>query len=93
MLEHDALTARLSLPHLLEYFTFQNIFTDGTLFAGVRLLPPGHHLTVRADGGPARSAAVLGLQLPRGDATAERPTSSTRRSSTACSVRPCVASS
>ena len=51
MLEHEALTARLSLPHLLEYFTFQNIFTDGTLFAGVRLLPPGHHLTVRTDGG------------------------------------------
>jgi asparagine synthase (glutamine-hydrolysing) len=55
MLEHEALTARLSLPHLLEYFTFQNIFTDGTLFAGVRLLPPGHHLTVRTDGRPARS--------------------------------------
>ncbi len=32
MLEHEALVARLSLPHLLEYFTFQNIFTDGTLF-------------------------------------------------------------
>ena len=30
-----------SLPHLLEYFTFQNIFTDGTLFAGVQLLPAG----------------------------------------------------
>ena len=28
-------------PHLLEYFTFQNIFTDGTLFDGVRLLPAG----------------------------------------------------
>ena len=34
--------ASSSLPHLLEYFTFQNIFTDGTLFEGVRLLPPGH---------------------------------------------------
>jgi asparagine synthase (glutamine-hydrolysing) len=55
MLEHGALRARLSLPHLLEYFTFQNVFTDGTLFADVRLLPPGHHLTVSADGGPARS--------------------------------------
>jgi asparagine synthase (glutamine-hydrolysing) len=54
MLEHDALSARLSLPHLLEYFTFQNIFTDGTLFADVRLLRPGHCLTVRAAGGPTR---------------------------------------
>jgi asparagine synthase (glutamine-hydrolysing) len=54
MLEHGALKARLSAPHLLEYFTFQNIFTDGTLFADVRLLRPGHHLTVRADRAPAR---------------------------------------
>ncbi len=54
MLEHDALRARLSLPHLLEYFTFQNIFTDGTLFQDVRLLRPGHHLTVRADRDGAR---------------------------------------
>jgi asparagine synthase (glutamine-hydrolysing) len=54
MLEHGALRARVSAPHLLEYFTFQNIFTDGTLFADVRLLRPGHHLTVRTDGGPAR---------------------------------------
>ena len=36
-----ALRAELSPPHLLEYFTFQNIFTDGTLFEGVKLLPPG----------------------------------------------------
>jgi asparagine synthase (glutamine-hydrolysing) len=49
MLEHDALSARVSLPHLLEYFTFQNIFTDGTLFEHVRLLRPGQHLTVHAD--------------------------------------------
>jgi asparagine synthase (glutamine-hydrolysing) len=54
MLEHGALRPRVSAPHLLEYFTFQNIFTDGTLFADVRLLRPGHHLTVRADSGPAR---------------------------------------
>ena len=54
MLEHDALRARVSLPHLLEYFTFQNIFTDGTLFADVKLLRPGHHLTICGDGRPAR---------------------------------------
>jgi asparagine synthase (glutamine-hydrolysing) len=49
MLEHPSFRTEVSLPHLLEYFTFQNIFTDGTLFAGVKLLPPGHHLTLRAD--------------------------------------------
>jgi asparagine synthase (glutamine-hydrolysing) len=54
MLEHDALSASVSRPHLLEYFTFQNIFSDGTLFADVKLLRPGHHLTLGLDGRPAR---------------------------------------
>jgi asparagine synthase (glutamine-hydrolysing) len=49
LLSHGALTASVSLPHLLEYFTFQNIFTDGTLFHGVRLLPPGHRVTAGLD--------------------------------------------
>jgi asparagine synthase (glutamine-hydrolysing) len=31
---------------LLEYFTFQNLFTDRTLFEGVRLLPAGHYATL-----------------------------------------------
>ena len=45
-LQHPSFRARLSLPHLLEYFTFQNIFSDGTLFDGVTLLPAGCTLTV-----------------------------------------------
>lgn len=35
---------------LVEYFTFQNILSDRTLFQGVRLLPPGSTLTVLPDG-------------------------------------------
>lgn len=54
LLAHGALRAQLSPRHLLEYFTFQNIFSDGTLFAGVRLLPAGHHLTVPLAGGAPR---------------------------------------
>jgi asparagine synthase (glutamine-hydrolysing) len=50
MLEHPALSPRVSLPHLLEYFTFQNIFTDGTLFAGIKMFPAGHHMTIGPDG-------------------------------------------
>jgi asparagine synthase (glutamine-hydrolysing) len=50
-LEHPGFRPELSPQHLLEYFTFQNIFTDGTLFRGVTLLPPGQTLTVRVDGG------------------------------------------
>jgi asparagine synthase (glutamine-hydrolysing) len=34
---------RLDKPALLEYFTFQNIFTDRTLVADIRLLPAGHY--------------------------------------------------
>jgi asparagine synthase (glutamine-hydrolysing) len=49
LLEHPALSAKVSLPHLLEYFTFQNVFTDGTLFDGVRMLPAGHHMTLNGD--------------------------------------------
>lgn len=36
----------LDKPALLEYFTFQNIFTDRTLLEDVQLLPPGHYLTL-----------------------------------------------
>lgn len=31
---------------LLEYFTFQNIFTDRTLLADIQLLPAGHYMTI-----------------------------------------------
>ncbi len=54
LLQHDGLAAAVSLPHLLEYFTFQNIFTDGTLFAGVKLLRPGHRILLEATPGPVR---------------------------------------
>jgi asparagine synthase (glutamine-hydrolysing) len=47
LLSHDAVRAELSPPHLLEYFTFQNIFTDGTLFKGIKLMRPGHRVVLR----------------------------------------------
>ena len=49
-LGHPDFGPKLSKPHLLEYFTFQNVFSDGTLFEGVKLLPAGHTLTVPLDG-------------------------------------------
>jgi asparagine synthase (glutamine-hydrolysing) len=45
-LRHPSFTVELSRPHLLEYFTFQNIFSGGTFFDRVQLLPPGHVLTI-----------------------------------------------
>jgi asparagine synthase (glutamine-hydrolysing) len=46
LLKHPALQVRVCYPALSEYFTFQNIFSDLTLFEGIRLLPPGCTLTV-----------------------------------------------
>ena len=42
---------RPALDHeaLVEYLTFQNVFSDRTLFRGVRLLPAGSTLTVSVD--------------------------------------------
>lgn len=46
ILEHPQVSRAVSYPALNEYFAFQNIFTDLTLFEGIRLLPPGHVLTI-----------------------------------------------
>jgi len=45
---------RLDKPALLEYFTFQNLFTDRTLLEGISLLPAGHF--ARLDLGKAAPA-------------------------------------
>jgi asparagine synthase (glutamine-hydrolysing) len=54
ILEHPGVKRSVCYPALNEYFTFQNIFTDLTLFEGIRLLPPGSHLTldVKGENGP-----------------------------------------
>lgn len=50
--EQKAITAQpsfrkvLNKPALLEYFTFQNIFTDQTLLQDVKILPAGCYLTL-----------------------------------------------
>lgn len=54
-LKHPDFQVKMSEPHLLEYFTFQNIFTDGTLFKGVKLLAAGHYLTVPLGNNHTRS--------------------------------------
>ena len=42
--------AEVNPAALCEYFTFQNVFSDQTLFAGVRMLPAGHSLVVTESG-------------------------------------------
>jgi len=41
ILQHPAYRTSMDREALVEYFTFQNFFTDRTLFTGVRLLPAG----------------------------------------------------
>jgi len=51
ILQHPDYRVQMDLEALLEYFTFQNFFTDRTLFKGVRLLPAGCWLKLSAQGG------------------------------------------
>ena len=51
---HAGIPRRVSPEALVEYFTFQNMLSDLTLFDGVRLLPAGHTLTVSDEGVASR---------------------------------------
>jgi asparagine synthase (glutamine-hydrolysing) len=45
ILAQPAFQRKLNKPALLEYLTFQNIFTDQTLLEDMNLLPAGHYAT------------------------------------------------
>ena len=49
LIAHPAYTPKMDVAGLVEYFTFQNFFTDRTLFDGVRLLPAGATLRVNVE--------------------------------------------
>ena len=49
ILAHPLVRAALDKEALLEYFTFQNLFTDRTLFKDIRLLPSGCFMRVRRE--------------------------------------------
>jgi asparagine synthase (glutamine-hydrolysing) len=59
--------ARLSLPALVEYMTFQNIYGEETLFEGITMLPPGTWLHVCEDGSATRGTYYD--PLPRAETT------------------------
>lgn len=50
ILAHPGVRRAVSYPALNEYFTFQNVLTDLTLFDGIRILQAGHSLTIDEDG-------------------------------------------
>lgn len=41
ILQHPSYRRRVDFEALNEYFTFQNVFTDRTLFGDIRMMPPG----------------------------------------------------
>lgn len=47
LLTYPNIKRQLDRPALLEYFTFQNIFTDKTLIDGIKLFPAGHVASLR----------------------------------------------
>ena len=46
ILTHSKIKKEIDLEALLEYFTFQNIFTDKTLLKNIKLFPAGSHATI-----------------------------------------------
>jgi asparagine synthase (glutamine-hydrolysing) len=65
LLVHPAYAPRMDKEALLEYLTFQNFFTDRTLFDGVRLLPAGCCASLALGGsslGPIRRYWDYGFQ-------------------------------
>lgn len=55
LMQHPKFTVDVDRPALLEYFTFQNLFTDRTMFRNVHMLAAGHTL----------SCTPAGLEPPR----------------------------
>ena len=49
ILEYPGIKVEVSNSALNQYFTFQNIFTDETLFKNIKLLPAGHHISFMFD--------------------------------------------
>ena len=54
----------VNLQALDEYFTFQNVLTDLTLFQGIRLLPPGSYLTLDLNTGDANQQRYWDFHFP-----------------------------
>ena len=58
IIKHPAVKREIDLQALLEYFTFQNIFTDRTLLKGVKLFPAGCYATLPLGSTGLRSSAL-----------------------------------
>ncbi|UGS38697.1 asparagine synthase (glutamine-hydrolyzing) [Capillimicrobium parvum] len=69
LLAHPEVRPSVDPRALLEYFTFQNLFTRRTLFDGVELLPPGSFVRIGVAGvGPVQTFWDFDFREPDGDA-------------------------
>ena len=75
-LPHPAYTADIDRDGLVEYFAFQNYFTDRTLFRNVRMFPAGHYQWI--EGG--QSWDGLGPQVQYWDYAFAHPEKARERS-------------
>lgn len=46
ILEYKEYQTRIDYEALLEYFTFQNMFTDKTLYQDIKMVPAGHYIAI-----------------------------------------------
>jgi asparagine synthase (glutamine-hydrolysing) len=73
ILAHPAARRELDREALVEYFTFQNIFTDRTLLKGIRLLPAGTIATLdRRPGAELSQRRYWDYRFREPDAAADR---------------------
>ena len=70
----------VDLLALNEYFSFQNIFSDRTLFEGVRLLGPGHTATLDLDAGALKPRRYWDFDFQRESSDSPDSASATCRS-------------
>lgn len=59
LMQHPKFRSELDLEALIEYFTFQNFFTDRTLHKNVRVLPSGHFIQLSALTPPEDSSGEI----------------------------------
>ena len=67
IIQHPSVKREIDLEGLIEYFTFQNIFTDRTLLKGIRIFPAGCFAQISLGKLIERlqPVPILGFRFPR----------------------------
>jgi asparagine synthetase B (glutamine-hydrolysing) len=69
IIEYKGYQTGIDYEALIEYFTFQNIFTDRTLYKDVKLLPPATYLTIDLPS-LSETSSFLPREIPSGQQSA-----------------------